>query len=178
MVQLSELLKVTEQIRILEYFIASPTKKVSQAEIRKKVKLAKGTVVKWLDFLVSQGLVSFEMIGLNKLYRLCNEDIIVQELKILSMLAKLRELHLPEGRVEVYVYGSYARGDYSEESDVDLLVIGMVKRDLMAASVDALSKKINKTVHFHVFSPVEWSQMARKDPAFYERVEKDKKRIL
>ncbi|AEK73472.1 MULTISPECIES: nucleotidyltransferase domain-containing protein [Thermococcus] len=35
-----------------------------------------------------------------------------------------------EGRIEgVYLFGSYARGDYTEESDVDLLVVGDVSLD-------------------------------------------------
>lgn len=38
-------------------------------------------------------------------------------------------------------------------------------------------KKINKGIRVKIFSKQEWSLMAKKDPAFYERVEKDKVKL-
>lgn len=177
MVQLDELIKNEEEIRIIEYFIDNPAKEITQQEIRQKLKLAKGTIIKWLDFLVKNEVVTFKSIGLNKIYSLKNSSIFVRQLKITSILLKLLDLTKLNNDSEIYLYGSYARGEYSEDSDIDLLIIGKTTKNEIISLVDPLSKKLGKKISFQIFSSLEWSKMARKDPSFYERVEKDKIRL-
>ena len=172
MVQINELIRNEEQLKILQYFIEHPTREVMQKELLRNLRLAKGTIIKWLDFLDKNELIRFRKVGLNKIYSLNNDNIFIRQLKILAVLLKLKEIS--KIKAKVFLYGSYARGDYLEDSDIDTLIIGKVTRQNVIKVIEPVSKKINKNINFQIFSEMEWSRMARKDPAFYERVEKDK----
>lgn len=177
MVQLNQLLKNEEQLKIIQYFIDHPTKEINQHEIRQKLKLAKGTIIKWLDFLVNNHIIRVKSIGLNKIYSLDNSSVIVRQLKTTSILLKLLDLDKLSDDSEIYLYGSYARGEYSEDSDIDLLIIGKAAKNELISILDPLSKRLDKKISFQIFSSIEWSKMARQDPSFYERVEKDRIRL-
>lgn len=162
--------------RIILFFLENSTKKFSQVELIKKIKLSKTSAVKWLNRLNQSGLIKTETKGTNKIYEINRENIIVKHLKKLNTLIKLNNLKDIENKfnASVYLYGSAARGEDVEESDIDILIIGRVKKEYIIQETNKLSEKIKKNIKIEVLSEIEWSQMARKDPAFYERVEKDK----
>jgi len=64
-----------------------------------------------------------------------------------------------------------------EDSDIDLLVLGKRSSEVIDA-LDKLGKKIDRKIKPTFYTELEWSQCARKDYAFYERVEKDKIRLI
>jgi predicted nucleotidyltransferase len=83
----------------------------------------------------------------------------------------------------VILYGSYARGDYDDGSDIDVMVLADIDRDLLRPYADALVDKawevsmeydtlvsisLNNAEHFH-----EW----REDVPFYRNVWNEGKRI-
>ncbi len=82
----------------------------------------------------------------------------------------------------IYLFGSCARGEDTEQSDIDLLVIAEEEHQVILAALENQKKKIKGLKHLrlsiHCFRSLEWAQMARKDAAFYERVERDKIQIV
>lgn len=178
MVQLIELGNKT-LLKTLSFFLRNPTTKVSYSAMRKTVKLAKASLTKYLKFLLKEDFIRVDIIGLNKIYGLNKENLIVKELKILDNLLLLSDIkHVClKHEIEIYLYGSTARGEDTESSDIDLLVIGTVSKEQIFPDIAKISNKIGREVKFNIFSSLEWSQMARKDAAFYERVEKDKIRL-
>ena len=166
-------------LKILVFFLRKPTLKINQGALRKELKLAKATAVKWLDELVKADLLAVEHIGVSNLYQLNKENIFVKQLKILYsliQLSKFKELG-KKYNLQFYLYGSAARGEDVEESDVDLLIIGKEERKNLIKEIAAIAKTIGKEIKIEIFTPLQWSMMARKDKAFYERVEKDKIRL-
>lgn len=178
MVQLIEFGNKT-LLKILSFFLRNPTKKVPYTIIRKTLKIAKASLTKYLKFLLKEEFIKVEVIGLNKIYELNKESVIVKQLKILDNLLLLSEIKrlCNKHEIEIYLYGSAARGEDTESSDIDLLVIGKISKEQIFSDIAGISKKIERDIKFSVFSPLEWSKMARKDAAFYERVEKDKIRL-
>jgi len=58
------------------------------------------------------------------MYKLCRVDIEQSE-KIYGQLRELANLLKSEHKVnKVYLYGSFARGDFNEGSDIDLIIVG------------------------------------------------------
>ena len=58
------------------------------------------------------------------MYKLCRVDIEQSE-KIYEQLRELANLLKSEHKVnKVYLYGSFARGDFNEGSDIDLIIVG------------------------------------------------------
>lgn len=176
MVQLIELIKNRKQASVLVFFLRHPTMKAHKQDIKKEVKIAKATLIKWLNMLVKNGMISFTEYGRTKIYSLNRENTIVKQLKILDNLLRVSEIKAVAKKHEsiAYLFGSVARGEDVEDSDIDILLVGKVKREDIISDINKVSRKIKRHINLQIFSPLEWSQMAKNDAAFYERVEKDK----
>lgn len=172
MFQINELGKKS-LLELLLFFSRNPAQDFSYTSVRKKTKLAKATLTKWLKFLLNNNFIKMEKIGTTKLYSLNKDSIIIKYFKILDNIATLKILEETANKFncDIYLYGSLSRGEDVENSDVDLLVIGEVnEQDL----IKEIKGKIKRETRIQIFSKIEWSQMERKDRAFYERVERDK----
>ena len=176
MVQLNEIIGNKKTAKILQFFINNTTIEISQTEIIKKTAIAKATAVKWMRFLLKNNLLNCKTIGVSNLYWLNNDNLVVRQLKIANTILSLQELKLKDA--EIYLYGSSARGEDTEKSDIDLLLISKLKRNQVVDAIDLISKKINRKISFKIFNSIEWSMMQNKDKAYYERVEKDKLRLI
>ena len=123
--------------------------------------------------------IKVKRIGVTKLYSLNRDSPVNVQLKILDniiSLAKITDI----GRkynVKIYLYGSAARGEDNEESDIDILLIGKIKKEQIINEINRISESIGRGIKIAVFTPLEWSRTARNDKPFYERVEKDKKEL-
>ncbi len=157
---------------ILEHFMDSPSIELSQTEIISRLKLSKATAVKWLKALTGTGYLNLREIGPTNIYSLNRQSRTVKQLKILSTIARLEPFSIPG--CEIYLYGSAARGEDTEKSDIDLLIIGAKKPGDIVGKIERLSEKFGKPINFKLFTELEWSRLVKSDPAFYERVEKDK----
>ena len=178
-VQFTELIGNKNISRILEFFIDNPSAEYSQIEIIRHLSIAKATAVRWMRHLTESGLIQFKKIGVTNLYSLNNTDPFIKQLKILYIMLLLRRLSKMDIKdVEIYLYGSCARGEFDETSDIDILVIGNITRQKITEKIDKLSEDIGKDINFRIFRQIEWSKMADKDPAFFNRLEKDKIRLL
>ena len=178
MVQLIELLAEKNLVRLLSFFLQNPTAEMSQVQIAKKLKLAKGTLIKWIKHLEKLDIISLKKVGATNLCSLRREKSIVKQLKVLynlSLLASLKKILSRNGiDIKIYLYGSAARGEDIESSDFDVMIIGRLQKEDIINEVNKLAEGINKDIGLEIFSDLEWSEMSRKDKAFYERVEKDK----
>jgi predicted nucleotidyltransferase len=153
--------------KIIEFFIDNPSAEQSQTYIIERLGIAKLSAIKWLRYLEKNKLILIRQVGRTNLYRLNKESTIVKQTKVLYTLAKLVP-KLPNVEADIYLYGSASRGEDDEKSDIDILVIGKDR------SVIDKIKNIDQRIKTSLFSPTAWSQIAREDPAFYERVEKDR----
>ncbi|UZE93869.1 MAG: nucleotidyltransferase domain-containing protein [Candidatus Pacearchaeota archaeon] len=173
---LNELFKGKALLKLLSFFLERPSIQLNQKKLKQKVKLAKASATKWLKELEKKDFVRVEKVGVTKLYSLNKENPIIKQLKIINnllSLAKIRDLST-KFNVKAYLYGSAARGEDVEDSDLDILIIGKIKREQIIRDINKIASSINRPIKIQIFSQQEWSQIARKDSAFYERVEKDK----
>jgi predicted nucleotidyltransferase len=176
MVELDDLFGKREFARLLLFFIKNPSGGFSQSEIQNKLKIAKATMVKWISELERFSLINIKKQAVSKICSLNRSNIIIKQLKIVNNLLQLGKLKGISERhnLQIYLYGSCARGEDVEESDIDLLVIGKAKKEDLIREINKVSDSINRKIAFEIFSPMQWSEMSQKDKAFYERVEKDK----
>ena len=176
MVNLIELFGNKNIMRLLDFFISNPEKEFSQIKIKNKTNLSKATLTKWLRKLESEGSINVREEGVSKLYELNKNDLIIKYLKIINNIIKLKDIRKLNNKynIKIYLYGSAARGEDTEDSDIDLLIIGKLKKENIINEINKISEKINKKIKIEIFTPLEWSNLSMKDRAFYERVEKDK----
>jgi len=165
----------TKRAKILLLFLESPSARLTQKQVLLKTKISKATGVKHLKSLVKQGLLKLERLGQANIYSLNTETSMVKQLKILNTLSNLQRHSIKKG--ETYLFGSAARGEDDEHSDIDLLVISKLKREELLGETEKLSKKTGKHINLLLLNPREWDELGRKDPALHERIEKDRIRL-
>ena len=108
-------------------------------------------------------LLKKENVGNSTLYSLDFGNPVARQLKILFTLSALAGEIPKDFQGQVFLFGSAARGEDTEESDWDVLVI----------SNQRLSFE-NPKIRPVFFTPLEYSALARKDKAFFESIEKNK----
>jgi predicted nucleotidyltransferase len=159
-------------LKVLFLFLENPRSEFYEKEIQQKLKVARGSIRKWLDLLKNKGFIYKVQRGRLNIYRLNSENPMVKQLKILYTISRLlSNFEKIKGEAEYYLYGSAARGEDAEDSDIDILVLGKDR------SIIGKIKSINKKIKVSFFTPLEWARIAKEDPAFYERVERDKIRL-
>ena len=139
-------------------------------DIESMTKLSKMSVLNWTKELASQGLLTMRQVGRSRLYRLNENNPSVKQLK---RLKNIDYINSKLGKIggNIFLYGSSARGENTEKSDIDLLVIGKDR------NVIKKLKAADNRIKVSFYTPLEWSMSARKDKAFFDSVEKDKIRL-
>ncbi|MEK6960788.1 MAG: nucleotidyltransferase domain-containing protein [Nanoarchaeota archaeon] len=173
MVQLIELIGKAKLVRLWKIFLEDPKRDFYQIDLFKTAKLAKATGIKWLRKLDDENLIIVDRRGRFLSYRLSSNPL-NKLMKTGMAVSSLLPLSCIEG-AEVYLFGSAARGEDTTDSDYDVLVIGKIPKQVLHDHISRLKSK--RQVKPVVFTPLEWSAMRTKDPAFYERVEKDKVKL-
>lgn len=167
-------------IQLFNMFIDRPDAELYQNEIIGLSGLSANTVIKWLKNLVRYGLLKETWKGGLKLYSLNRDSPVVRQLKILLNVAAIYEAveKFAGTEIEVYLYGSTARGEDIADSDIDLLILGkaddrtvvQISRDVETATGRPVSP-LTKT-------PVEYAGLSRTNSAFYESINRDRIRIV
>lgn len=173
MVQLIELIGHEKLVRLWRVFLEEPKKMFYQSDLIKSAKLAKATAIKWLRKLEQADLIVVDRRGRFLSYHL-SANPVNKLMKTAQTIASIISLAAVED-AEIYLFGSAARGEDTPGSDVDILVIGKISGQVLDATIRSL--KIKRQVKPVIFTPLEWSAMRTKDPAFYERIEKDKVKV-
>ncbi len=116
---------------------------------------------------MDEGLILESSKGNLRLFRLNRDDFAVREITKAYYFPK-RE-HLAEGCTSLAIYGSFARGDIDERSDLDLLVIGeesSADRDKVLKLQDALEREVQLTL----LPYYRWETMKKDGDKFAESV--------
>lgn len=165
-------------LRLLLFFLDNPTEEFYEKQIQQRTNFSLGAVNKHLKLLSSENYILLRKEGRMNFFRLNRENLVVKHLKIAHhlsspLISTLIEMSNRLG-IKLYLYGSVARGEDDTNSDWDLLVLGNVKVEEIERELSEIRERYRKKVRVSIFSVNEWLKMAEKDPAFYERVERDK----
>jgi predicted nucleotidyltransferase len=176
MVNIFELLGNKSTINVLQYFLERPTGKSYLAQLAKEIKLSKGSIIKALENLRKAAFLREERIGKTILYSLDNSNSEVRELKKLLAISQALEAlaSFRNAEFEAYLYGSAARGDNDEKSDIDILIIADKKEKAGSLLSTIKSEKIKPMM----LTRIDYAMLARKDAPLYERIEKDRIRLF
>ena len=136
---MSNMLLNYKELKVLEEFSFDYNRKIYGREIAKKLKMNQKTVSNVLNRLEKENILKFSREGRNKYYYLnkFNENIkeivkiieINRKIRFLEKYKKIKDLfNKLEKRTEGIgvIFGSYARKEAGEKSDLDIFVSGKI----------------------------------------------------
>jgi len=170
--------KPSTRMKLVVFFLENPTREFYESEVRKKTGLSLGAVNKYLKELASEKILLLNKRGKMNFYMLNKENTLVKHLKIthnlsLPIIKAMKRLG-KKLDLKIYLYGSVSRGEDVEDSDWDFLILGNIKSQLLEREMKPIRKHFSKKIKLSLFTKNEWLRMNKTDPAFYERVNKDK----
>ncbi len=135
--------------RVLRVFLDSPIENFGLREISRLSKLSPPSVSEYLEEFESKGLITKTEKKGNPSYQASreNEDFIFY--KKLGILYELQNSGLTEHLWQklspdaIILYGSYAKGESVENSDIDLFIMGKEKQ----INLEEFEKKLNRSIH-------------------------------
>jgi predicted nucleotidyltransferase len=158
------------QLNVLQLFIKNPYERYYLREASRILDISPMTVKRALDLLVKERLLIREEFKNQILYKGNMESSAFKHLKVAYNVAWLEEKGIVDylkenlaGLSSLVLYGSFAKGENDEKSDIDILAISSSgkKRDIKLA--DMLGSETSLTV----LKPAEWKEQAKKNKAFY-----------
>lgn len=135
-------------IKVLSVFFKEPTKIHFIREIGRKISLAQTSVRKYIKEMEKEGLIEgkkakpFDGFVANRE----NEEFISlkQVYNLYSLIELKKELIEKLGPKAIILFGSYQKGEDTEESDVDILVVSKVKKEV---NLKKYEKETKRKIH-------------------------------
>jgi len=152
---------------VLLPFVNDYTIKLTASEISRKTKISRRTVSRILNELVKLNLVRYMIEGKNKKYYLDLDD---QRVKLLiNFVENYKSLKFSIEEKKAYLileemmkikplvlFGSYAKGNATTNSDVDILVVGKESK-----KIRNIARKQNKQVNLHFSTLKEFKRLLK-----------------
>lgn len=163
-------------IKILGYYFLNPKSRHYVRELAELLKVDPGNLSKKMSELKKEGLFLMESEGKNR-YFILNENFpLLQEYKNIyeskfGVVESLKNvLEGIKGLKKVYIFGSYAKGNFEEGSDIDLLVIGSHDYSQVSRATSNLEKKWHREINIVDFSDKEFSSKMKKKDFFLTNI--------
>jgi len=81
-------------------------------------------------------------------------------LKTTGIVGQIKaEIEQIKGIKIAFIYGSFAKGQETADSDVDLLLVGNVNQDILDTALQGLEKKLGRTINYVLYN---WKEFKEK----------------
>ena len=172
------------RVRMLSLFMLNPASEFYLREIARRLDLPPHAVTQETKRLTEIGLLIRERRGNNVYFRVNRDFPIFPELKAIILRTvgignRLREALAQEGDIDAaFIYGSYAKGGESLESDVDIFIVGDVSSRRLTPILSQLEEEIGRELNATVFTREEMSRRMNSGDHFVSSVMADRKIFL
>ncbi len=170
--------------RLLAYYFTNPTARHHLRDLAERLSIDPSNLSKELGRLEREGLFRSEVIGRQKYFQLNRQYPLFDEVrkivtKTIGAAPLISEsLKKIEGIDEAYLYGSFARNQQVAASDIDVLVIGTPREEVLAQTSRRLERQLGREVNYTVLSPKEFERRRARKDAFLENVWHNKRILL
>jgi len=169
---------------LLALYFTNPDKKYYLRELEKILNFSVGNIRRELIKLESTGLFLSESKG-NLLYYYLNQSYpLFKELKsiIFKTSGVPRMLHNVLEKFDdidqAFIYGSFAKREEREDSDIDLLIIGKIDEDKLIEEVGKLERKLQREINYAIYEKEDFKKKKEEGNSFILDISKEKKIFL
>lgn len=169
---------------LLTLYFTTPNKKYYLRELERILNFSVGNIRRELIKLESTGLFLSENKGnlvyyyLNKSYPLFKElkSIIFKTSGAPKMLQNI--LNKFDGIDRAFIYGSFAKGEEREGSDIDLLIIGEVNEDKLIEVISNVERKLQREINYSIYGKEDFKKKKKEGNSFILDILQEKKIFL
>lgn len=169
---------------LLTLYFTNPDKRYYLRELERLLHFSVGNIRRELIKLESMGLFLSENKGnqvyyyLNRSYPLFGElkNIIFKTSGVPKMLRDV--LRNFKGISHAFIYGSFAKGEEREKSDIDLLLIGEVDEDELIEEIEKLERKLQREINYALYGKEDFDKKKRERNPFVLDISQGKKVFL
>jgi DNA-binding transcriptional ArsR family regulator len=185
MADIHHLISSKIRVEILSVLALNPESSFNINELSRVTGFSLRGVDRELKNLLSGGLLRREISGNQHRYQLDPACPIHKEVKgiiaktvgiadvLKKVLAQLKdEIHL------AFIYGSFASGDYGNESDVDLFIVSDISGVKLSELLGPVQEQLGRPINTSQFSLLEYQQRKGKGDHFVNRVLDGPKTVL
>jgi len=170
---LADILIKTPEQKIFSLFVMNPDRPFYLREISKRLNISLGATHGALLALEKAQTLASRTIGKTKLFELeaQNSPAALNSFRVLNtvlILEPLVEL-LKILSKRIILYGSYAKGTFTQESDLDLFIVSDEREAVLSKLNDFLGN-IEIDIRPVIKGQVEWIDLEKTDPEFFREV--------
>lgn len=159
---------------LLLNFCLNPEKEFYARELEKKTDINVGNIARELKKIESAGLIVSRKIGNVIAFQANTSSPLFDHfkelvIKVIGVEELLRPELVKEKSIQLaFIYGSYAKGDFEAESDIDLMIVADLKNESfenIQSAISDVENKIGREVNSSIFGKEEFShRLKQKDP--------------
>jgi len=159
-------------------FLYHPERPYYISEAAKIVKTSSGTAQRELEKLVGSGFLVKEKKTNLTYFRINAENPLLDDIKSIAAKTIGLEQLLRDELVELkqikfaFLFGSYVKGDFKPDSDIDLYAVGDIDENEFYKTVKTVEAKIMREVNYHISSLEEFRKNLAKS-FFYKEILKN-----
>jgi predicted nucleotidyltransferase len=162
--------------RLLAYYFANPTARLHLRDLAGRLNIDPSNLSKELARFEREGLFRSEVSGRQKYFQL-NRDyplfaevrgIVSKTIGAPSLIAQT--LKKIEGIEEACLFGSFASNQQDAASDIDVLVIGSPRDEVLAEAMRRIERQLGREVSYTVLTREEFDSRRTRKDAFLENV--------
>lgn len=150
---IEKLFTSTTRTRILKLLLLNPDKEFHLRELAREIGITPVYVNKELQNLKDLNLVLCSRKGNLSIFQINRGSLIFPELKNIFLKTEIFVEIIKESvkklKIEfAFIYGSFAKGIESKESDIDLFVAGSIHEDELGRIIHKIEKRIKREVNY------------------------------
>lgn len=170
--------------QLLIQFMLSSQDRFFMRELERLLKIPIGSVRRELIILERDGIVKSEKVGNLKFYSLDKENPFYQSLKDIVIktvgIPNLLENYLSADKniVLCFIYGSYAKGNFQAESDIDLFIITNKNSSVFErinSHIDKLEQRFNREINVDIMLEKEFMAKVDQNNSYINDITTNKK---
>src|SRR3989338_5274251 len=141
--------------RVMSVFLENPTKGFGWRELSKKARLGPASVRRYMNDMKKEGMITDRIVAGRKLYFANRESRKYRLYITFGMQLNIENSGLVEflngsyGHPAIILFGSYATGEATEDSDIDIAVITESVRNV---EIKRFENVMKKEIHLFRFS--------------------------
>lgn len=167
--------------KILKHLFSQKDRSFYLSEIAKQAGVSAGTCQRELNRLIKHGLLTSEKKATIRYYSLNQRNPLFDDFKkmvdkTIGIESELRQLVKKiKGLKFAFIFGSYVKGDFGSDSDIDLYLVGDISEDEFLTKLKKIEKTINREINYHLSSELEFKKKLKhiNQNSFYKNIIQD-----